>query len=206
MKIQLLPIMKQILKKILNSICIILVFPIALTSWLEKNISKHSEVIFLFWGHIFALLPGLPGVFLRRAYYCMTLDRCSTNCYISFGSIFTHRSSIVEDHVYLGAYAIIGSAFLGKNSLIGSRVSILSGASLHARSEDGGWESFDPNRMIQVKLGPKVWVGEGALIMADIGEGSMVGAGTVITSKIKANIMVAGNPARFIGKLDEPSN
>ena len=195
--------MRQFLKKILNIICLILVSPFAFTSCLEKNISKYSEEVFLFWSHFFALLPGLPGVFLRRAYYCLTLDKCSSNCYISFGSIFTHRSSIVEDHVYLGAYSIVGSAFLGKESLIGSRVSILSGKALHSRSEDGGWDPFDPSRMVQVKLGPKVWIGEGALIMADLGAGSMVGAGAVVTSNVRSNIIVAGNPARFIRNLEE---
>ena len=198
--------MKQAIKKLLNITCIILASPFAFTSWLEKTVSRHSEVVFLFWAHSFALLPGLPGVFLRRAYYFLTLDRCSPNCYINFGTIFTHRSAIVEDHVYLGSFAIVGSAFLGRNSLIGSRVSILSGASLHVRNEKGGWEPFDQSRMVQVRIEPDVWVGEGALIMADIGRGSMIGAGTVVTSKVKANIMVAGNPARFIGKLEDTGN
>jgi virginiamycin A acetyltransferase len=198
--------MRQTLKKTLNVLCLVLVSPFAVTSWLEKNISKHSETVFLFWSHVFSLLPGLPGVFLRRAYYFLTLDNCSLNCYISFGSIFTHRASVIEDHVYLGAYAIVGSAFIGKNSLIGSRVSILSGKALHIRSDDGGWEPFDASRMVQVKLGPKVWVGEGALIMADLGEGSMVGAGAVVTSKVRSNIVVAGNPARFIRKIEETIN
>jgi maltose O-acetyltransferase len=46
-----------------------------------------------------------------------------------------------------------------------------------------------------------VWIGEGAIIFGDIGEGCMIGAGSVVTSNIKPNITVSGNPARFVKNL-----
>jgi virginiamycin A acetyltransferase len=81
-------------------------------------------------------------------------------------------------------------------------VSILSGEALHVLDEDSMWTPFSAERLSQVTISRNVWVGEGAIIVADIGEGSMVGAGSVVTSKIKSNITVAGNPARFVKKLD----
>ncbi len=196
--------MKQVIKCILNKLCQIIVLPIAAPCKLEEIIlSKNAETVFHFCTQFIALIPGIPGIFIRRAFYSLTLERCSLHCIIGFGSLFSHRSSTIEEHVYIGNYSMIGSANLGKHCLIGSRVSILSGKALHVLDEDGRWAPFSPERMTMVTIGQNVWVGEGAIIMADVGEGSMVGAGAVVTSNIKPNIIVAGNPARFVRNLLE---
>ena len=195
--------MHSFLKDILNRLCQIIMLPLALTCWLEKITLPQSETVFHFWSHCVALLPGLPGVFLRRGFYSLTLSRCSLNCHIGFGSVFTHRNAVVEDHVYMGLYSIIGSVHLRKKTLIGSRVSIVSGKEHHSLDEHGEWTPFDPNRITQVAVGPHVWVGEGALIMADVGEGSLVGAGAVVSSRVRNHVVVAGNPARFVRSTRE---
>jgi virginiamycin A acetyltransferase len=196
--------MKQIIKVILNRISQFVVLPLAIPCMLEEwLISRHAETVFQTCTHLMALLPGLPGVFLRRAFYSMTLERCSLNCYIGFGSLFTHRVATVEDHVYIGIYSMIGSAHLGKHCLIGSRVSILSGKAQHVLDENGMWTPFTPERIAKVVFGPNVWVGEGAILMADIGEGSLISAGAVITTNVRPHVIMAGNPARFIRKLQE---
>ena len=197
--------MRHLIKFILNKLSQLLSLPFAATSWLESLLSKESEVIFTFWSNLFALVPGLPGVFLRRGYYSLTLHKCSMNCHIGFGSMFTHRSSTVEDNVYLGNYCSIGSSKLGKNSLIGSRTSLLSGSQQHKHNDDTGeWEAFTPDNIRQVTVGANVWVGEGAIIMANIGTGCQIAAGAVITNDTKSYIVMAGNPARFVKKLAPP--
>ena len=64
--------------------------------------------MFLFWAHVFSILPGHPGMFLRRAYYRLTLDHCASNFYIGFGALFTHRHALVEKNAYIGPYALVG--------------------------------------------------------------------------------------------------
>jgi len=195
--------MKQTVKFLLNLLSQLLVLPLIILCKLEEIIfSKNAELIFHTCTHLIAMLPGLPGAFLRRAFYSLTLDECSNHCHIGFGSIFSHRSTIVEKHVYIGSYSIIGSAVLGEHCLIGSRVSILSGKALHVLDEDGMWTPYSAERLSQVKLAKNVWVGEGAIVAADIGEGSMIGAGSVITTNVKAHIVVTGNPARFVKNLE----
>lgn len=199
--------MKQVIKLIINRLCQVLVMPIAVPCKLEEFLlSRHSETVFHFCAQLLTLIPGLPGVFIRRAFYSLTLERCSLNCHVGFGSLFSHRSSTVEDHVYIGNYTMIGSAKLGSHCLIGSRVSILSGKALHTLDENEMWTPFSPDNMTIVTLGPNVWIGEGAIIMADVDEGSMVGAGSVVTSNIKSHMIVAGNPARFVRNLSEAKN
>ncbi len=152
------------------------------------------------------MLPGVPGVFLRRAFYTMTLERCSAHCHIGFGSIISHRCTVIEKHAYIGSYALIGKAYIGEYCLIGSRVSILSGEALHKLDENGMWTPYSSELLVRVTISKNVWIGEGAIVSADIGESCMIGAGSVVSSKIKSNIMVAGNPARFVKKLEFGAN
>lgn len=199
--------MKNTIKSLLNLFCRLLVIPLALPCKLEEIlISKNAETIFHLCSQFMALIPGLPGVFLRRAFYSLTLEKCSTHCHIGFGTLFSHRNAIVEEHVYIGNYSMVGAAHLGSHCLIGSRVSILSGKALHVLDENGMWSSFSPERMVRVKIAPNVWIGEGAIVMADIGTGSMVGAGAVVTSNVRSHVIVAGNPARFIRNLQEDNS
>lgn len=195
--------LRATLKSGLHLLCQLIVAPLGLLCWLEKRSpGPESEGIFGFCAQLLAILPGLPGAFLRRAFYTLTLDRCSAHCHIGFGTLFSHRSVTVGDFAYIGNYALIGSADIGPHALIGSRVSILSGASLHERDGSGGWTSYAPERRETVHVGADVWIGEAAVISADVGAGSMVGAGAVVTSAVREAVVVTGNPARFVRRLE----
>ncbi|MCI7290799.1 MAG: sugar O-acetyltransferase [Methanobrevibacter woesei] len=56
-----------------------------------------------------------------------------------------------------------------------------------------------------IVLKKNVWVGIGATILpgVTVGENSIVGAGSVVTKDVPDNTIVAGNPARFIKRIDE---
>jgi acetyltransferase-like isoleucine patch superfamily enzyme len=58
--------------------------------------------------------------------------------------------------------------------------------------------------MRRVEIGARSWIGERAVVMADIGSGAMVAAGAVVGSAVPAHVMVAGNPARFVRRMTEP--
>ena len=53
-------------------------------------------------------------------------------------------------------------------------------------------------RLRKVDVGSNCWVGNGALIMADIGDGSVIAAGSVVVDAIPANAIAVGNPAKVI--------
>lgn len=57
----------------------------------------------------------------------------------------------------------------------------------------------------KVVLGDRVYVGNGAKIMpgVTIGDQVLIAAGSVVTKSIPSNVVVAGNPARYICTLDE---
>jgi virginiamycin A acetyltransferase len=197
--------MRHLIKLMINKLSQLIALPFVMTCWLESLLSKQVEVIFVFWTNIFAFLPGLPGVFLRRGFYSLTLQQCSLDSHIGFGTLFSHRNSAIEDNVYIGNYCLIGSAHIGENSLIGSRSSLLSGNGQHIHNDETGtWGAFSTDNIKQIQIGKNVWLGEAAIVMADIGEGCQIAAGTVISTDTNSYVMLAGNPARFIKRLPLP--
>ncbi len=79
----------------------------------------------------------------------------------------------------------------------------------HAYITDSDWHgiydrSLAPKETFQVVLEKNVWVGDSAIVCkgVTIGENSIVGAGSVVTSDIPANVIAAGNPAKIIRALD----
>ena len=55
----------------------------------------------------------------------------------------------------------------------------------------------------RVVIGDTAWIGARAILLGDvnIGEGAVIGAGAVVTGKVPAFTIVAGNPARIVGRV-----
>jgi virginiamycin A acetyltransferase len=191
------------IKHVLNQLAFCLAAPAALTCAIERRFRPQSQHCFVFWTHVFAVLPGMAGLFLRRGFYRWTLERCAESVTIGFGALFSRRSAILESGAYVGAYALVGSALLGENCLIGSRASLLSGTRQHEWLPSGRWSATDERKLERIVIGANTWVGEGAIVMADVGAACMVAAGSVVSSAVPSGVVVAGNPARFVRRLVE---
>lgn len=178
---------------------LILVAVPALTCHVEWLFSTR-DLFFLFWGQTFALLPGLPGHYVRKSFYFLTLRRCSLNCEIGFLTYIHDRRTEIGKEVYIGTGVGIGWVIVGDHCLLASRVSVLSGRAQHQRGPDGRLTPFDRRDATQVHIGPDTWIGEGAIVMADVESGCIVAAGSIVTKTVISGSIVAGNPARSIKK------
>ncbi|MBE6561723.1 MAG: sugar O-acetyltransferase [Ruminococcaceae bacterium] len=56
-----------------------------------------------------------------------------------------------------------------------------------------------------IRIGRNVWIGAGALVMpgVSIGDNSVIGAGSVVTKDIPANVVAVGNPCRVLREIGE---
>lgn len=59
---------------------------------------------------------------------------------------------------------------------------------------------FDLDFPQRIKIGHDVWIGQGAIILpgVTIGNGSVIGAGTIVTKSIPSYAIAVGNPAKVI--------
>lgn len=68
-----------------------------------------------------------------------------------------------------------------------------------------GYKDWIHVKICPVKICNKVWIGFNSIILkgVTIGEGSIVGAGSVVTKDVPPWTIVAGNPARIIREIPE---
>ncbi len=185
--------MKQFVKALVTSFAIIVAAPLAALSGFGK-----AQGVFVAGGQLFSLVPGIPGDYLRVAYYWMTLESCSLRCRISFGSFFSNARATVAEGVYIGPGCILGRARIGARTQIASQVQILSGARQHARDEQGKTLGSHTGTFCDVSIGKDSWIGAAAIVMSDVGERVTIGAGSVVTRPVPDGLVAAGNPARVL--------
>lgn len=172
----------------------VLLSPLLLACWVERSLGP-GEQVYTTCAQLMSLFPGLPGSLLRRAFYAATLDGCAERGGISIGTIIAHRETVIHEDAFFGAYCMIGRAIIGRGANVASRVSITSGRHQHERGESGR----SAPKLTQVSIGHRAWIGEGAIVMADVGDDAVVGAGSVVVHPVPPGATVAGNPARPIG-------
>lgn len=189
--------LRQLLKRIAFASCLLLVSPAILAAWIERRLGA-GEGVFVGLGQLLSLVPGRIGAGLRAAYYHAALEQCSWEVHIGFGSFFTHRGAALGRHVSMGSYCVIGHARIGEGVMMASRISIPSGKRQHF-DERGGITSVP--RFEQVAIGAGSWVGEGAIVMADVGARCIVAAGAVVAKTMPDACLVAGNPAAAVREL-----
>jgi|RhiMetdeSRZDD1v2_1073273.scaffolds.fasta_scaffold15391_6 virginiamycin A acetyltransferase len=145
-----------------------------------------------------ALIPGVLGQYLRRAFLAQTIAACHPTAVISFGTLFSQTGARIEDGVYVGAGCHLGLVHIEHDALLGSGVHVTSGRHTHGTGQTDPSTREQEGRRTLVRIGASVWVGNAAVIMADVGPNSIIGAGAVVTKPIPASVVAVGVPARVI--------
>lgn len=117
--------------------------------------------------------------------------RCDYGFNISIGA----RSFVNFNCVFLDCNTI----FIGKEVQVAPGVHIYTATHpLDAATRRSGLEAAHA-----VVIGNGVWLGGGAIVCpgVTIGENTVVGAGSVVTRDLPANVLAAGNPCRTIRAL-----
>ncbi len=107
------------------------------------------------------------------------------NIYANF-----NLTCVDDTHIYVGDY-----------TMIGPNVTIT--AAGHPILPELREQSYQYNA--PVHIGRNCWIGAGAIILPGItiGDNTVVGAGSVVTKDLPANVVAVGNPCRILREIGE---
>jgi virginiamycin A acetyltransferase len=182
---------------------LVLALPLALCERAARAL-LHRDVLFNAHAQLLSMAPGRFGSFLRTAYYHLTTHRCPLSVTIGFGSMFTHSEIELGERVVIASGCVIGMANIGDHSMIGDHSHLLSGGRQHG-SELGKNYQEQPGVFVETKIGTNCWIGVNCVVFSDVGDNSIVGAGSVVSKPVPANVKVIGSPARVIESAERTS-
>jgi acetyltransferase-like isoleucine patch superfamily enzyme len=153
-----------------------------------------------------SLWPGLVGQYVRRAFLNQVLEGgCADSAVIEFGTLFSQVGSRIEANVYVGPRCHLGHVHLERDVLVAAGVHIPSGP--HTHGTDASETIHDqPGQLRLVRIGAGTWIGSNAVVLADVGRDSVIGAGAVVTHTIPDRVVAAGVPARVVRRRDTPTS
>ena len=186
--------MKSIIRNSLLFAAVVLTLPL----WLPARVAGWitvSDDLFATCSQIVSVFPGVLGIYLRRGFYRMTLERSAADVSLEWGTWFSHPNVHIGRTVYIGTHCTIGMCDIADDVLIGSNVDILSGRHQHRSAAPNVLRNAQGGDFAKLHIGRNVWIGNSAVVMADVGEGSVIGAGSVVVKPIPPGCVAVGNPA-----------
>jgi len=155
---------------------------------------------------LLSLVPGLPGQYLRRAFLARVLrGGCASSAAIEFGTLFSQVGAQIDEHVYVGPRCHLGHVHLESGVLLAAGVHVPSGPYTHGIDPAAPIHD-QPGSLRVVRIGAGSWIGSNAIVLADVGRETIVGAGAVVTSPLPDRVIAAGVPARIVKRRDEPTS
>ncbi len=115
------------------------------------------------------------------------------------------RNAIVGRRCKISSHTFICEGVkIDDECFIGHHVVFVNDRYPAAVTSDGTPQGADDWRLIETKVRRRSSIGSGAVILCGvtIGEGALVGAGSVVTKDVEPYTVVAGNPARQLRKID----
>jgi maltose O-acetyltransferase len=118
--------------------------------------------------------------------------------YVDYGA---HLRIGARSFANFGLVALdVASITIGDDVQIGPNVQLLTPTHpVEPEPRRQKWEAAQP-----IVIGDNVWLGGGAIVLpgVTIGANTVVGAGSVVTRDLPADVVAVGNPARVVRTLD----
>ena len=147
---------------------------------------------------LLGFMPYFPGVILRYEFYRFALAGCGRNVVIEFGVSFTYRDITLGSNVLIGRYCVIHECDIGDDVLIGERCTFLSGMKQHRHGRTDIPMTRQGGERKRIAVGNDCWIGSHSIVMEDVADGCVIGAGAVVNKPVPALSIAAGNPARIL--------
>ncbi|MBX3008346.1 MAG: acyltransferase [Melioribacteraceae bacterium] len=148
----------------------------------------------------------LPNFLWPLKWYIIKKSLCKVGSNFKFGynsEFFDHRLIEIGDNVFMGLNTVINTNVkvnIGNNVMFGRSVTIMGGD--HNISEVGIQMRFvkSGGKNIPITIEDDVWIGSNVTILKGVklGEGCVVGAGSVIAKSLPPYSICVGNPCKPI--------
>jgi len=195
--------MRDHLKRAADAVVLaIVIFP-----WLLYRLESYlfgTEKVFPGWSQAFSLVPGLPGIYLRRGFYRLVLPQCERDACICFGTVFSHPTARIGRKVYVGLFCVIGDVTLEDDVIVASRVSIANGPAQHGIDRLDIPVREQPGEYPRLTIGRDTWLGEGSVVLVDVGRHCVIGASALVIRPIPDYSIAVGVPAKVVSSRLPP--
>jgi len=191
------PGVRKVLKSLARGLATLAVSPLLLSyvirgAALGKNRALEGSTQTL------SLIPGVLGDYLRGAFLTQVLAKCDPSVTVQFGTIFSQAGARLGANVYIGPRCHLGLVDIGRDVLLAAGVHVPSGSATHGMSAVDVPIRDQPGTPVMVHIGEGTWVASAAVVLADVGKHSVVGAGAVVTTPIPDYVIAVGVPARVV--------
>ena len=129
--------------------------------------------------------------------------------------LYAPNEMIIGQNVYIGKYCSLETdIIIGNDVLIGNNVGLIGkydhdfsciGTSVKNSPWIGDSDYNFKGKNLKIEIEDDVWIGYGSIVVSGvkIGRGAIVAAGSVVLKDVEPYSIVAGNPARMVGKRFE---
>lgn len=189
--------MKKILKFCFMALIFITVLPFGLIArWCHRLF--NLTFAFDFFAQAYSLTPGFFGPACRVCFYMLTLEQCHWDVFFGFGSFISKINTRIGKGVLINGHTTVGLADIGDGVVIANYVSVLSGGQQHNFDDPESGILSREGTYTRVKIGNDTFVGDQSVVMTDIGEKCIVGAGSIVIKPIPAYSIAVGNPCKVV--------
>lgn len=181
--------------------------------------SRFSRIVWHLPNKLAALWWGI-NLGKKNRFFGKAIFRTEPNSIVVIGNNCrfnsSHRSNLIGVYspcmistIARGAEIYIGDNCGFSGTVIGAALSIKLGHNVRCGANtmitDSDWHTDDPRtgKNDPVVIEDNVWLGYGVKVLkgVHIGKNSVIGAGSIVTKDIPANVVAAGNPCRVIKEL-----
>lgn len=136
-----------------------------------------------------------------NAYGCMIGSHSKVGAFVEI-----QKNAVIGEYCKISSHTFIcEGVHIGNGVFIGHNVTFTNDRYPRAVNADGSLQTGDDWKVVETIVEDGAAVGSGTTILCGltIGARAMIGAGSVVTKSVPAGELWAGNPARYIRKVEE---
>ena len=158
--------------------------------------------IYSYFTNIFYLLMELLPSFARNLIFKLIFKKVGRNCLLDYKTYYRYPSRIsLGDNITINRDCALYASYMveGVEIRIGNNVALSPHVRIFTATHDYSTLELD-DTAASVVIEDYAWIGGGAIILpgVTIGEGAVIGAGSVVSRSIPPYSVAVGNPARVV--------